>query len=91
MRLQGMPGRDTLFVHYVQVIVEADARSPYNYRVKPCKAFQGLKDISRVCLCKYRGVVAKVPYKTSKFQRLSAIVTMQQRGAMATCTTGHIH
>jgi hypothetical protein len=34
-----------------------------------------LKDNSRVCPCKYRGLIAKGPYKTSKFQRLSAIVT----------------
>jgi hypothetical protein len=53
-----------------QIIVEADARSPYNYRPKPCNA------ISRVCPCRYRDLVANVPYKTSKFQRLSAIVTV---------------
>jgi hypothetical protein len=40
------------------------------------KAFQELKDISRVCPCKYRDLGAKVPYKTSKFQRLSAIATV---------------
>jgi hypothetical protein len=41
MLLQGMPGRDTLFV--VQIMVEAGTRSPYNYKLKPCKTFQGLK------------------------------------------------
>jgi hypothetical protein len=35
-----------------------------------------LKDNSRVCPCKYRGLIARGPYKTSKFQRLSAIVTV---------------
>jgi hypothetical protein len=60
MRLQAMPGRDTLFVW---IIVEADARSPYNYRPKPSKACRGLKDIFRVRPCKYRAWPLKCPIR----------------------------
>jgi hypothetical protein len=71
-------GDSTIRLLQAQIIVKADARSPYNYRSKPYKAFQELKDISRVCPGKYRGLIAKVPYKASKFQRLSAIAIALQ-------------